>query len=99
MAPIRYADPGVDPAYRPRGPHHAGGVVKDAGPLRGPDVGPHLQHAESFGVTTGRAADGVPTIEFTTDPAVHGPRGRVDARHAASGRRRLSVDVRFGDRG
>jgi hypothetical protein len=73
--------------------------VNDPGPLRGPDVRPQLRHAESFGVTTGQAADGVPTIEFTTDPAVHGPTGRVDVQCAASGGRGLTAAVRFGDRG
>jgi hypothetical protein len=75
------------------------GAVKDPGPLKGPDVRPHLREAESFGVTTARAADGVRTIEFTTDPAVHGAHGRVDARCIAASGRRLTAAVRFGDRG
>jgi hypothetical protein len=74
--------------------------VKEPGPLKGPDVRPHLREAGSFGVTTGRAVDGVRTIEFTTDPAVHGAHGRVDARcTVAPSRRRLTAEVHFGDRG
>lgn len=45
--------------------------------LRGPDISRQLANPRGFGVAAGRAPDGIPTIELTTDPAVHGPHGRV----------------------
>lgn len=67
------------------------------GPLAGYDVSSHLRHPDAFGVATGQAADGVTTIELTTDPAVQGAHGRVHVRRGAERRRRLFADVRRGD--
>jgi hypothetical protein len=49
------------------------------GALRGPDVRSALRRG-SYGVTGASAPDGVSTVEFTTDAAVHGPRGAVRVR-------------------
>lgn len=73
--------------------------MDDFAPLQGVDITAHLRDARGFGVTSGRAPDGVPTIEFTTDPAVHGPHGHIDARHAGVAGRRLTADVEFSGRG
>ena len=72
--------------------------MDDFGPLLGGyDASSQLRHPDVFGVTTGRATDGVPTIELTTDPAVQGAHGRVHVRRGPERRRRLFTDVRRGD--
>ena len=73
--------------------------MNDPGPLQGVDITPHLQSPDSFGVTTGRSPDGVPTVEFTTDPAVQGSHGAVRVERAAAGAPRLHAAFEFGRRG
>ena len=73
--------------------------MSDPGPLEDADITPHLRHAGSFGVTTGRSPDGVPTVEFTTDPVVQGPHGAVRVERGAAGERRLQAAIEFGARG
>jgi hypothetical protein len=71
--------------------------MDDFGPLHGYDASSHLRHPDAFGVGTGRSADGVPTIELTTDPKVQGAHGRVHVRRGSERRRGLFADVRRGD--
>jgi hypothetical protein len=76
--------------------------MDDFGPLRGTDVTAHLRHAEGFGGAGGHAADGVPTIELMTDPAVQGAHGGVSVRFGAlnnAKRSRLSAELRMAGRG
>ena len=73
--------------------------MNDPGPLRGPDITPHLENPTSFGVTGGASPDGVQTIEFITEPSVHGVHGSVRVRFAVSEGPSLTADISWGNRG
>lgn len=73
--------------------------MDDPGPLRGPDLSNRLHRSNAFGVTGATAPDGVPTIEFTTDPAVHGAHGAVRARFAPTADSELVATISWGSRG
>jgi len=46
-------------------------------PLAGSDISRHLQTPRGCGVSRGTSADGIPTVELTSNPAVHGPHGAI----------------------
>ena len=71
--------------------------MDDPGPLQGSDITAELRSANAFGVTTGRASDGIPTVELTTDPAVQGAHGSVRVERAAPTERRLFARLRLAD--
>jgi hypothetical protein len=73
--------------------------MDDPGPLRGPDITQHLQNPRSFGVTGAASPDGVQTIEFTTEPSVHGAHGSVRVSFADSEGPALTADISWGSRG
>src|SRR5690349_11318808 len=73
--------------------------MDDPGPVRGPDITEPMQDGRSFGITAAEAADGIHTVEFTTDPAVHGPHGLVVVRHTGVSGRPLTADVQWPGRG
>ena len=55
----------------------------DSGPLRGMDLSEKLRR-RNFGVTTGEAADAVPTVELNTALDLYGDHGRVHVRCTAT---------------
>ena len=67
--------------------------MDDPGPLHGDDITADLRHPDMLGVTVGRSTDDVPTVEFTTDPAVQGPHGVVRVQRGAPSDRRLSARI------
>lgn len=73
--------------------------MNDPGPLRGPDISGRLRHLKAFGVTGATAPDGVSTIEFTTDPAVHGAHGEVRPRFGDIRESGLAADVSWSANG
>ena len=73
--------------------------MHDPGRLSGPDISDHLCQPDSFGVTGASAPDLVPTIEFTTDPAVHGAHGAVRARFGPAADSGLVAAISWGARG
>lgn len=73
--------------------------MHDPGPLRGPDISSRLRQPTGFGVTGASAPDGIPTIEFTSDPAVHGAHGAVRARFGPVSDSGLVADISWGPRG
>lgn len=73
--------------------------MNDPERLRGPDISDRLHQRNSFGVTGAIAPDGVPTIEFTTDPAVHGAHGVVRARFGPAADAGLVAAISWGARG
>lgn len=73
--------------------------MNDLERLAGPDISDHLRQPNSFGVTGASAPDGVPTIEFTTNPAVHGAHGVVRARFGPAVDAGLVAAISWGARG
>jgi len=73
--------------------------MDDPGPLHGPDISEQLQQPRAFGVSGATAPDGVPTIEFTTDPAVHGAHGAARVWVGPSAESRLQATVSWGAAG
>jgi hypothetical protein len=71
--------------------------MDDPGPLHGDDITANLRHPDAFGVTIGRSADDVPTVELTTDPAVQGPHGVVRVQRGAPTDRRLFARIERSD--
>jgi hypothetical protein len=67
--------------------------MTDPGPLDGDDITADLRHPDMLGVGLGCSADAAPTIELTTDPAVHGPHGLVQVRRGAPTERRLLARI------
>jgi hypothetical protein len=73
--------------------------MDDPGPLRGPDIARHLENPTSFGVSGAESPDGVQTIEFTTEPSVHGAHGSVRVHFAAGADPVLRADISWGNQG
>jgi len=74
-------------------------TMTDPGPLRGPDITRYLTSATAFGVTGAASPDGVPTIELTSEPSIHGTHGSVRVRVTTSTESALAADVSWGNRG
>ena len=73
--------------------------MTDPGPLRGPDITRHLASPTAFGVTGAASPDGVQTIEFTSEPSVHGAHGSVRVRFTTSTDPALTAEISWGTRG
>src|SRR4051812_36143678 len=73
--------------------------MTDPGPVRGPDITDRLKYATSFGVTGASSPDGVPTIELTSEPSVHGPHGSVHVGFEGSPEVTLIANVSWGNSG
>ena len=73
--------------------------MNDPERLEGPDISDYLRQPNSFGVSGARAPDGVPTIEFTTNPAVHGAHGVVRVRFGPAADAGLVAAISWGPRG
>jgi hypothetical protein len=57
--------------------------MSDLPPVEGPDIWARASR-DGFGTTSGRVADGIPTIELDTDLDLHGPHGAVMIRCVAA---------------